>query len=125
MQNRGAKISSVTSKEVEEMFELASGLERLAAELVAERATDEELKDLRGTHERMVQFYKSGRRSDYFRLNQLIHNGIIALTGNAVLIDAHTDLMRKIRRARYMAIMSQARWERDRCTTKWRKVYAT
>ncbi len=111
MPNRGARISMITSREVEEMFELASGLERLAAELVVERATDEELEEMRATHQRMIEFYMAGRRSDYFRLNQRIHNGIIALTGNAVLIATYAELMRKIRRARYAAIMSQARWD--------------
>lgn len=111
MPNRGARISRITSREVEEIFEVASGLERLAAELAAERATDEEIEELRATHERMVQLYKAGRRSDYFRLNQRIHNGVIALTRNTVLIDTHADLMTRIRRARYMAIMSQERWD--------------
>ncbi len=111
MPNRGARISMITSREVEEMFELASGLERLAAELVVERATDGELEEMRATHQRMIEFHRAGRRSDYFRLNQRIHNGIIALTGNAVLINTYAELMRKIRRARYAAIMSQARWD--------------
>ncbi len=111
MPNRGARISMITSREVEEMFELASGLERLAAELVVERATDGELEEMRTTHQRMIEFHRAGRRSDYFRLNQRIHNGIIALTGNAVLIGTYAELMRKIRRARYAAIMSQARWD--------------
>ncbi len=111
MPNRGARISMITSREVEEMFELASGIERLAVELAVERATAGELDEMRATHQRMIEFHGAGRRSDYFRLNQRIHNGIIALTGNAVLIDTYAELMRKIRRARYMAIMSQARWD--------------
>ena len=45
----------------------------------------DELEEMGAIHERMVQFYKAGRRSDYFRLNQRIHNGIIALTGAVAL----------------------------------------
>jgi DNA-binding GntR family transcriptional regulator len=61
----------------------------------------------------MVRYYKAGRRSDYFRLNQRIHNTVIVLAKNDVLTDSHQSLMTRIRRARYQAIMSQERWDQS------------
>ena len=83
----------------------------MAAELAAERATEDELAELRRMQESMERCFRSGRRSDYFRLNQRIHNSVIALARNNVLAESHGVLMTRIRRARYQAIMSQSRWE--------------
>jgi DNA-binding GntR family transcriptional regulator len=109
--NRGARVSQMTAREVLELFEVASGLERMAAELGAERAADAELVALRRMQERMERCHGAGRRSDYFRLNQRIHNSVIALARNSVLTESHAALMTRIRRARYQAIMSQERWD--------------
>ena len=111
--NRGARVTEMTAGEVMNLFELASGLERMAAELGAQRATDRELADLRAMHESMERCHREGRRSDYFRLNQRIHNAVIALAKNQVLSECHAALMTKIRRARYQAIMSQKRWDQS------------
>jgi DNA-binding GntR family transcriptional regulator len=109
--NRGARVAQMTEREVVELFEVASGLECMAAELAAQRATEKELAELRRVHESMLRYYKAGRRSDYFRLNQRVHNTIIALAKNDVLTESHQSLMTRIRRARYQAIMSQERWD--------------
>ena len=101
----------MSEREVADLFEVAGGLERMAAELAAERATDDELAALRRMHESMERCFKAGRRSDYFRLNQRIHNSVIEYARNEVLAASHAVLMTRIRRARYQAIMSQSRWD--------------
>ena len=109
--NRGARVRNMSAQEVADLFEVSAGLERMAAELAAERATEDELAELRRVQESMERCFGSGRRSDYFRLNQRIHNSVIALARNRVLAESHAVLMTRIRRARYQAIMSQSRWE--------------
>lgn len=109
--NRGARVTEMTEREIIEIFEVASCLERMAAELSAERSTDKELADLRRTHDSMMRHHESGRRSDYFRLNHRIHNMLIQFARNSVLSEHHTVLMTRIRRARFQAIMSQERWD--------------
>lgn len=109
--NRGARVTQMTEREIVEIFEVASCLERMAAELSAERATDKELADLRRTHDSMVRYHDAGRRSDYFRLNHRIHNMLIQFARNSVLSEHHAVLMTRIRRARFQAIMSQERWD--------------
>lgn len=63
--------------------------------------------------ESMERHHAAGRRADYFRVNQRIHNAVIALSRNAVLLETHAALMTKIRRARYQANASQARWNQS------------
>jgi len=109
--NRGARVAALTEAELAELFEALSGLERHAAELAAARATAGELAALRTLHGRMEREWQRGRRTAYAKLNNDIHRTIVELAKNATLAGLHTTLMTKLRRARYMALMSNARWD--------------
>jgi len=111
--NRGARVATLTEQDIVELFEVVSGIERMAAELAVDRASDAELAELRRAHDRMVRFHATRRRSDYFRLNHRIHNMVIELSGNELLVETHAQLMAKIRRARFTAILSQERWDQS------------
>ncbi len=111
--NRGARVAALTEQDIVELFEVVAGIERMAAEFAVERAIDAELVELRRAHDRMVRFHETRRRSDYFRLNHRIHNMVIELSGNALLVETHAQLMAKIRRARFTAILSQERWDQS------------
>jgi len=108
--NRGTRVSAITPEEVGELFEVVSGIERLAGELAALRMTERDNERLKALHERMERHYEAGERHEYFRLNQQIHNTIVSLAGNSVLEATHASLMMRVRRARYMAIQSPDRW---------------
>ena len=108
--NRGTRVAAITPEEVGELFEVVGGIERLAGELAALRMNEHDLERLKGLHDRMERHYQDGERQEYFRLNQQIHNTIVALAGNAVLESTHAGLMVRVRRARYMAIQSPDRW---------------
>lgn len=109
--NRGARVTELTVTGVAALFEVAAGLERMAAELAAERAGERDLAELRRLQESMERHHAARRRAEYFRVNQRIHDTIIALSGNDVLQDTHAALMTNIRRARYQANATQERWD--------------
>ena len=109
--NRGTRVSKITLEDIDELFEAVSGVERLCGELATEKMTESELKHLRSLHERMTNYFKNGQRHDYFRLNQETHNLIVQLSGNSELMEVHANIMIKVRRARYLAILSVDRWE--------------
>ena len=109
--NRGTRVSEITIEDIEEMFEAVSGIERLCGELATKKMSDSELEHLLSLHDRMTSHFENGRRHDYFRLNQETHNQIVKLSGNSVLMEVHDNIMIKVRRARYLAILSVDRWE--------------
>ncbi|MBT3360188.1 MAG: GntR family transcriptional regulator [Rhodospirillales bacterium] len=109
--NRGSRVAKITVEEIGELFEVVSGIERMAGELAAKRMSGKDLERLRALNERMEQYFKNGQRHEYFKLNQQVHNMIVQLAGNSVLSATHATLMVKARRARYFAIMSEDRWE--------------
>src|SRR3546814_20088051 len=58
----------------------------------------------------MVRKYKARALRDYFRLNEQIHQLIPAAARNPTLSQMQLGLAGRVRRARYMANMSPARW---------------
>ncbi len=67
--NRGTRVSRITEKEIGELFEVISGIERMAGELAAEQATDKDIAKLGKLQERMELHHRNDERHDYFELN--------------------------------------------------------
>jgi len=109
--NRGTRVTEITLEEIDELFEAVSGIERIAGELAAQRMTERDLDRLRSLHIKMKDHFKNGNRHEYFILNQKAHNAIVELANNSVLVSIHENLMVKVRRARYFAILSVDRWD--------------
>ena len=108
---RGARVSSLSPDSVGELFEVVSGLERLAAELAAARMTARDLERLQRMHDKMAGHFAAGERRDYFALNHEIHVAIVAGSKNQTLVATHAALMVKARRGRYTALASEERWK--------------
>lgn len=110
MPNQGSMVTEVTLEDVEAMFEMMEALEYKVGHLAATRATDDDVRELQSMHERMLQHHHESRRNEYFDLNQQIHLQLARCTGNRFLAADYEDYLGKIRRARYLANLSQARW---------------
>jgi len=109
--NRGTRVSRFTAKEIGELFEVLSGIERMAGELAAERAADTDIEKLRKFQVQMEMHHRDDQRHEYFELNRQVHEFIVHMSNNAVLVATHANLMMKVQRARYLAIMSRGRWD--------------
>ena len=108
--SRGATVSRLRIDEVEEMFAVMAALEALSGELAAERITDEEIAEIRVIHAQMLLHYTRGELAPYFQCNQRIHEKILAAARNPTLASTYRALSGRVRRARYIANMSRARW---------------
>jgi DNA-binding GntR family transcriptional regulator len=110
--NRGAWVSRITLEELEEVFPVMGALEALSGELACERITDHQLAIIRRLHEQMVSHYEAGELADYFRTNQQIHEAILDAADNQTLAVQYRSLAVRVRRARYLANMSNERWHK-------------
>lgn len=108
--NRGAVVSTISSDEVLQQFEVLANLERIALELAMDRMTQVDLGRLNRMHDRMMLLFHKGARRECFQKDYDIHNRIVAMSGNEVLTDIHTGLMTRSRRVRYFALHSMRRW---------------
>jgi len=108
--NRGARVSQLTIQDIDEVFPVMGALDALSGELACARITDVQIAEIKALHYQMALHHTRGERSEYFRLNQEIHERILKAAGNRTLATVFRGLSGRIRRARYMANISQARW---------------
>ncbi|MCO6003630.1 GntR family transcriptional regulator [Actinoallomurus purpureus] len=83
VQHRGARVRAVTLEEAIEISEVRMVVEGLCAAKAAERATDEELSELRSIGDAMRTAVADGHVMKYSELNQLLHRRIIEISGQA------------------------------------------
>jgi len=109
--NRGARVTQITLDDLQELFDLLGVLEGLSGELACQHMSDEEIAAVADLHAQMLVCFREGRRLEYFTLNQRIHESIMAGAGNRTLQAAHAAISGRIRHARYLTNLSDARWQ--------------
>ncbi len=108
--HRGAVVADVSPADMKEKAYVLSVLEQAAAELACELATDDDIAELQALHYEMKAAFLRRDRQNYFRLNQEIHNRIVALSGNASLMEIHANLSRQLYRVRYLSNQKNDKW---------------
>lgn len=109
--HRGAWVSKITVADLEEVFPVMGAFEALAGELACRSITDEEIAEVRRLHERMIACYEQRDLQGYFEANQKIHEAILVAARNETLIAQYRALATQVRRARFIANMTQERWK--------------
>lgn len=109
--NRGARVRAITLEDLEEVFPLMGAFEALAGELACTNITDDQMNELKQSHAKMLVHFHDSDMPGYFRHNQRIHEIIMEAAGNQTLTTMYRSLAVRVRRARYLANMSSARWQ--------------
>lgn len=111
LQNRGAIVTPLKAETMADTLAVMGALESLGGELACATASDADLAEIRALHFEMLAHHARGELAEYFRYNQLIHMKLIEAAGNPVLTNTYRQLNANVRRARYMANLSQERWD--------------
>jgi DNA-binding GntR family transcriptional regulator len=82
---RGAEVSSLSEKDVEDLFAVRHSLEVLACRLAAVRATPEDLDRLKGYLEDAERHHAKGSLADAHRTNRGFHEEITRIADNDFL----------------------------------------
>ncbi len=106
----GYRVASIDLDDLESTFELLHRLEAMAGEMVQQRVSAADVAAIAAKHRRMVECHNAGKRVEYFRLNQQIHQMIVDAAGNPVLSGIYASLMSKVHRARGAANTDTLRW---------------
>ncbi len=108
--SRGAVVKTFGAKEVRDMIDLIRTLEQFAAARACEVATANDIGAIRDLHDQMIDCYRTGDRLQYYKLNQAIHSGIVALADNATLYDVHSMLQTRLKRIRFIGHEGPEKW---------------
>ena len=91
----GARVTSLSAKEVEETYFIRSHLESIATGLAAQRITDEELAELDVLMTKMDDAVAAQDGPAFSDLNQAFHRTIIGCCGNDMLRDLTMDIWQR------------------------------
>lgn len=109
--HRGAQVAPLEARRLSETLQVMGAMEALAGELACRQADAKTLAEIRQLHDDMVAKHARGDLAGYFRYNQAIHLKIVEASGNHVLAMTYRQLNANVLRARYMANLSQERWD--------------
>lgn len=109
--NRGARVTQITRQDLDEVFPVMGALEALAGELACRNITAAEIAQVRRLHDEMLGHFQQRRLKEYFAVNEQIHEAILQGARNQTLSAQYRSLAARVRRARYVANMTAARWE--------------
>ena len=107
---KGAVVKQFSDKDAQDMLKVIAVLESFAVKQ-AKAASQAEIDHILALHQKMQSHYKRKNRSEYFALNQKIHDSLIALSGNETLIALHAILSKRMRRIRFTGNTMQVNWD--------------
>lgn len=94
--NRGAMVTAPSPKAIIAHFVMLSALEVLAIELACDEATDAEIAEIIATNNSMKAAGADGDLMAFLHANNEVHRKIVAVSGNAPLVETHTVTSRQI-----------------------------
>lgn len=106
---RGAYVTEVDSKDLEDIYSLLALLESEAAATVTEKATDEQIEALKAIHARLEQSTQS--QNDFLRINEEFHFNILSIADNKWLLQVINDLRKILKLTRHQSLFKKGRIE--------------
>lgn len=106
---RGAVVSSVTRKEIEDFFEIKSLLEGYASRKAARKITEKDIARLNRINDHLEVLAQKGDVEAFFKKNNEFHNALISLCGNDKLLEIWTSLVRRFVKFRLQALSTPGR----------------
>ncbi len=108
---KGAVVTSLSERDVEEFYAIKSILEGYAARIAAYRLTDRDIERLEAINDRLGQLAQEGDVKTFFRVHNEFHELFIKASGNIKLFDLIGQLMMKFNRLRMASLSLPGRME--------------
>ncbi|MEW5761834.1 MAG: GntR family transcriptional regulator [Bacillota bacterium] len=109
---KGAYVSGITEKDINDVFEVRAALEALAAGLAAERITEEELDDLERSLVRFAEASQAGDIEAVVEHDTQFHDLIYRASRNQRLVQIVSNLQDHIQRLRLATLSRPGRTRR-------------
>jgi DNA-binding GntR family transcriptional regulator len=106
---RGAYVTEVSARDLDEVFHLLALLESDAAQVVAQRATAAELAELQSLHDALET--SVGERERFFAANERFHMRLLEMADNRWRVQLVADLRKVMKLNRHNSLFKQGRLE--------------
>lgn len=104
--NRGYFVRALTNDQAQDLSEARAGVFGIAAMILAERITDEQVGELRTLLKRMDEIVELGDVHVYYPVNLEFHRQITRMAGNKRLEATYQTFVRELHIQRYRALSS-------------------
>ena len=104
---RGAYVTEVSDRDLAEVYHLLSLLESDAAGVVAQKASDAELKELKALHAELEAATKN--REKFFAINERFHMRLLEIAGNRWRNQMVADLRKVMKLNRHNSLLKTGR----------------
>ena len=104
---RGAYVTEVSERDLQDVYHLLALLESDAAAVVAKRATDEELRELQALHQDLEN--AAGDRALFFTINEAFHRRLLELAENRWRDQMVNDLRKVMKLNRHHSLLKSGR----------------
>lgn len=109
--NRGATVARLSPTEIQDTFELMSGLEALSGELACERITAVELAQIKALHYAMLACRANDDLPGYYSFNHQIHDRINEAARNTALRQTYLSVNRRLQALRFRSNYQKPKWD--------------
>ena len=106
---RGAYVTEVSETDLADVYHLLSLLESDAAGVVAQRATDAQLKELQAVHKELEAAV--GNKDKFFAINERFHTRLLQIAGNRWRDQMVADLRKVMKLNRHQSLLKSGRIE--------------
>jgi DNA-binding GntR family transcriptional regulator len=104
---RGAYVTEVSETDLADVYHLLSLLESDAAGVVAQRATDAQLKELQALHKELEA--AAGNPDKFFAINERFHMRLLQIAGNRWRDQMVADLRKVMKLNRHQSLLKSGR----------------
>ena len=108
---RGAYVTEVSESDLADVYHLLALLESDAAGVVAERASDTQLKELQALHKELEAAAATGNRDKFFAVNERFHMRLLQIAGNRWRDQMVADLRKVMKLNRHHSLLKSGRLE--------------
>jgi len=108
---KGAVVTSLSERDVEEFYAIKSVLEGFAAKMAAQKMTEKDLERLEGINEKLEKLAREGDVKNFFRVHNDFHECFIRAAGNDKLLELISQLLLKFNRLRMASLSLPGRME--------------
>lgn len=108
---KGAVVTALSERDVEEFYSIKSILEGYAARMAAEKLAEKDLERLEGINDRLHHLAEEGDIKTFFRVHNEFHELFIRAAGNDKLYELIGQLVLKFNRLRMASLSLPGRME--------------
>ena len=106
---KGAVVSNITRKDIEDFFELKSLLEGYAARIAAEKMTEKDVDKLIQINKELADCAENNNYERFFTKNEEFHNYFLTLCGNEKLVEIRDTMVKRFLGFRMAALSMPGR----------------